>query len=552
MRKQVFASIFLTTLFSTLLMSVLIFTVMYGQFYNEVKQSVQKEASVIKSGYTLLGDKFLDTLQGDVYRVTIIAQDGTVLYDNLRNPAAMENHSDRPEIIQALQFGTGEDNRTSETIGAQTFYHAEKLPDGSILRVASTTDSVFASIAACLPVTIICIAAIAILSGFIAKRRTKSIIYPINRLDLDTPLQNDVYDELSPLLTRIEKQHREIKEKALQLQKKQDEFTAITDSMSEGLILLNARGAVLSINLSAAHLYGLQSNCIGLDFMEIDRSLKLQELIRLALEGKRSETVQELSGRTYQFMTNPVLSSAKVTGVVLLIFDITERLQAEQLRREFTANVSHELKTPLQSIIGSSELIKTGLVKPEDMQRFAERIYNEARHLVDMIEDIIRLSQLDELKGELPKEKIELLSLAKDVAERLTALAQDRGIELSVHGDDAVIYGVHRLVWEIVYNLCDNAVKYNRRGGKVEITVKNDTGGTTLRVADTGIGIPAEDKSRVFERFYRVDKSHSRETGGTGLGLSIVKHAAQYLGATLTLDSKLNSGTVITVRFSKM
>jgi two-component system phosphate regulon sensor histidine kinase PhoR len=549
MKKQIFGSIFFTSLLSTLIMSCLIFSVMYGQFYNEIKQSVKKEAAVIESGYELSGESFLNALKGDVYRVTLIASSGTVLFDNVINPADMENHSDRPEVREALKNGMGEANRNSETIGEQTFYHAIRLPDGSVLRVASTTDSVYASIVACLPITILGILAIAILSGFIAKRRTRSVIQPINSLNLDDPLQNDVYEELSPLLTRIEKQHREINAQMNELQKRQDEFSAITGSMSEGLILLGGSGTVLSMNNSAARLYGIDGSAAGLDFLEIDRSLELQELIRQASLGKRAYKTVEISGRQHQFVASPVISSGRITGTVLLIFDITERVMAEQRRREFTANVSHELKTPLQSIMGSAELMKNGLVKPEDIPRFTQRIYDESHHLVEMIEDIIRLSQLDELREELPKEEIDLTALAGEVAEHLSELARERNVSIRVDGGEVLVMGVRRLIWEIVYNLCDNAVKYNRIGGKVDITVAYGSNGAALTVADTGIGIPKEDQSRVFERFYRVDKSHSRESGGTGLGLSIVKHAAQYLGAAIELNSIVGKGTTVTVRF---
>jgi two-component system phosphate regulon sensor histidine kinase PhoR len=550
MKKQIFGSIFFTSMLSTLVMACLIFIVMYGQFYNTVKQSVKKEAAVIEAGYKLSGEAFFNELSGEIYRVTLIGADGRVLFDNMHDPALMENHADRPEVMAALEYGTGEANRNSETIGRQTFYYALRLPDDSVLRVASTTDSVLSSVWACLPFPILGVIVIAFLSAYVAGRRTGSIIYPINSLNLDEPLQNDVYEELSPLLTRIEKQHREIKAQLIELQKRQDEFSAITGSMSEGLILLGGSGAVLSMNNSAARLYGIEGKPIsGLDFLEIDRSLDLQEIIRAACRGNRADKTMEISGRQHQFVASPVISSGQISGIVLLIFDITERVMAERRRREFTANVSHELKTPLQSIMGSAELMKNGLVKQEDILRFTERIYNESHHLVEMIDDIIRLSQLDELKGELPKEEIDLTALAGDVAEHLSDLAGEREVSIQVRGGAVNIMSVRRLVWEIVYNLCDNAIKYNRSGGKIDVTVANDSGGASLIIADTGIGIPKEDQGRVFERFYRVDKSHSRESGGTGLGLSIVKHAAQYLGAALELKSTEGKGTTVTVRF---
>jgi two-component system phosphate regulon sensor histidine kinase PhoR len=549
MKRQIYSSIFLTSVVSTLLMSVLIFFVMYGQFYNEVKKSVKKEAAVIKTGYTLSGAPFLEELKGETYRITLIKADGTVLYDSVADAASMENHIDRPEVRKALESGTGEADRASETIDKWTYYHAERLSDGNVIRVASTTDSVYSSVWSCLPYSVLGIALIAVLSAVTADKRTKRIIRPINELNLDRPFQNEVYEELTPLLSRIEKQYREIKLKADELQGKQDEFSAITGSMSEGLILVNSGGLIISMNQSAARLYGADRNYTGLDLLAVDRSARLRQIMDDALHGKTSDAVREISGRQYQYLANPVLSAGRVQGAVLLIIDITERQRAEQLRREFTANVSHELKTPLQSIIGSAELLKSGLVKSEDAPRFTERIYNEARHLVNMVDDIIRLSQLDELKGELPKEDIDLTALAGEVAGRLSDIARERGVSIAVRGTSVHVQSVHRLLWEIVYNLCDNAVKYNRTGGAVDITVSDREGSVELTVSDTGIGIPREDQSRVFERFYRVDKSHSRDTGGTGLGLSIVKHAAQYLGLTIRLKSVLGEGTEISVLF---
>lgn len=548
MKRQIYRSIFLTSVASTLLLSVLIFFVMYGQFYSEMKKAVETQASVIKTGYMMSGIPFLEELEGE-YRITLIDAAGTVLFDSFADATSMENHAGRPEVMAAMETGTGEADRASETIGKWTYYHAARLPDGNIIRVASTTDSVYAFVWACLPYTALGIAAIAVLSTIAANRRTKSIIRPINNLNLDKPLQNDVYEELSPLLTRIEKQSREIKLKVDELRSRQDEFTAITGSMSEGLILINSDGMIIHMNKSAARLYGIDCDCTGLDLLAVDRSVSLQQVMDAAQHGKTADVVREISGRQYQYLANPVISADKVQGAVLLILDITERQQAEQLRREFTANVSHELKTPLQSIMGSAELLKSGLVRPEDVPRFTKRIYKEARHLIGMVDDIIRLSELDELKGPVPSEDIDLTRLAREAADSLTEIARERGISITVHGEPVHVRSVRRLLWEIVYNLCDNAVKYNQPGGNVNITVSEREGIVEMTVADTGIGIPKEDQSRVFERFYRVDKSHSRDTGGTGLGLSIVKHAAQHLGLTVGLESSPGKGTTVSIRF---
>lgn len=552
MKRQIFGSILITAVISTLLMSCLIFIVMYGQFYGDMKHTVKKEANLVTAGYALSGEDYLSELRDPSCRVTLIAADGTVLFDTLGDPSTMENHLDRAEVREAFKTGTGEATRMSETIGQQTFYHAIRLGDGSVLRVASSTDIVYATIMACIPYTLLAVIAIAALSAAVAGWRTKRIIKPINQINLDDPLQNDVYAELSPLLTRIEKQHRKISAQMEELQKKQDEFSAITSNMSEGLILLNKNGTILSINKSAARLYGLGRDYIGKDILAVDRSLPVCDIIREASKGKHAETSVDVSGRTYHFVANPVLSSGQIGGTILLAFDITERSHTEQLRREFTANVSHELKTPLQSIMGSAELIKNSLVRDEDLPRFVGRIYDEACHLVELVDDIIRLSQIDEMRPDMMREDVELKALSIDAADRLKEPAAGRGVTISVTGTEATIYGVRQLLYEIIYNLIDNAVKYNRPGGQVSVAVTAADTDITLTVADTGIGIPKEDQSRIFERFYRVDKSHSRDTGGTGLGLSIVKHAALYHNAEIELQSKLGAGTTITVKFPKL
>ncbi|NLA86247.1 MAG: PAS domain S-box protein, partial [Clostridiales bacterium] len=385
----------------------------------------------------------------------------------------------------------------------------------------------------------------------IARWRTRRFIEPINRINLDEPLQNDVYGELAPLLTRIEKQHREISAQSKELQKKQEEFSAITGSMSEGMILLDKNGMILSINKSAARMYGLDRDYTGEDMLAVDRSFPVQGIIKEAFEGKHAETTAEVAGRLLQFTANPVISQGQVSGTILLTFDITERSQTEKLRREFTANVSHELKTPLQTIMGSAELIKNAIARNEDMPHFAQRIYDEACHLVELVDDIIRLSQIDEVRTELPRETVELKALCMDTAERLKTLAGERGVTIEVQGAEAAISGVRQLISEVIYNLMDNAVKYNHPDGWVRVTIASDKTGATLTVADTGIGIPKEDRSRIFERFYRVDKSHSRGTGGTGLGLSIVKHALLFHNAEIDLQSKQGMGTSITVKFPK-
>ena len=361
-------------------------------------------------------------------------------------------------------------------------------------------------------------------------------------------MENDAYEELAPILEKLNRQHKQIARQMQELKQKSDEFEQITDSMNEGLVLLDQKGRILSMNAAAKRLFGADDSMIGQDFLTVDRSIDMSRAIEKALGGKRSEFRKERNGCEYQFMINRTESEGKATGVVILCFDVSETAFAERNRKEVTANVSHELKTPLQSIIGSAELLENGLVKPEDTGRFVGNIKKEATRLIALINDIIRLSQMDE-ESELASEAVDLYDVAREVTEVLADSAAKKQVELQLRGDSCVIQGVRRYLYEIVYNLCDNAIRYNKEGGKVTIELKQQDGNVVLSVSDTGIGIPAEHQSRIFERFYRVDKSHSKETGGTGLGLSIVKHAIAYHGGTIQLDSVVGKGTTITVTF---
>ena len=390
------------------------------------------------------------------------------------------------------------------------------------------------------------IVAALIISAVIAARLSKKIVEPLNSLDLEHPLENKTYDEIAPLLSRINRQHEQIKEQIKALQKKTDEFTQITDNMKEGLVLLDNDGKILSINPAACRLFEADEECIGKDFVSIDRSCEISAAIKRAEESGHSETRTTYSGRIYQFDISRIDSDGSARGSVILFFDMTEQQNAEKMRREFTANVSHELKTPLQGIIGSAELIENGMVRDEDMPRFVGHIRSEAQRLVNLINDIIRLSQLDE-GDEMPHERIGLLSLSQEIAEDLGDAAKKKNVTLSVGGNEAYVFGVSRLLYEVIYNLCDNAIKYNREGGQVDINIDSVGGAAKLTVSDTGIGIAPKHQARIFERFYRVDKSHSKATGGTGLGLSIVKHAVQYHGGTVSIESEENKGTRITV-----
>ncbi|MBQ8827900.1 MAG: PAS domain-containing protein, partial [Clostridia bacterium] len=457
-------------------------------------------------------------------------------------------HMEREEINEALSFGSGESSRYSDTLTEKMIYSAKSLSDGTVLRISASLDSVFALLFDVLfPMIVIMVLSIC-LSAFLARRMAKGIVKPLNELDLEHPAENDSYEELSPILTKIGKQHRQITEQMNELTRKTDEFEQITASMNEGLVLLDKKGFILSMNSAARKLFGTDEVPVGRDFLTVDRSPQMSRAINDAFRGKHSEFREQKNGCEYQFGISCIESDGDTFGVVILCFDVTETAFAEQKRREFTANVSHELKTPLQSIIGSAELLENGLVKPEDTGRFIGNIKNEAERLVSLINDIIRLSQLDE-NSEPADESVDLYDVSKEAIDVLTVSAAKKQIELHLSGEPCVLDGIRRYLYEIVYNLCDNAIRYNIPGGKVNIDVRHDKGNTVLTVSDTGIGIPPEHQSRIFERFYRVDKSHSKETGGTGLGLSIVKHAAAYHGGIIKLDSTVGKGTTVTITF---
>jgi len=548
MTKRIFRSIFLVASVVLLASLLIIMGVMYEYFTNMQKEELKVQTALAAHGVENEGFSYFDGLNAEGYRLTWVAADGTVLYDTEADAASMENHAGRKEIMEALESGTGESERSSETLAEKTSYYAERLPDGTVLRVSVRQYTVFALTLGMLRPICIVLGVALILSAVLANRLSKQIVEPLNTLNLDSPLENDAYEELSPLLTRLERQHRQIGSQFAELKRKQDEFAAVTDSMGEGLILMNEKGIILSINRSATRLFRTDSDCVGRDLLTVDRSLAVQRLLSDAQNGRHGETVMELSGGTFQVNSSPVMSDDRIVGVCILAFDITEKARAEKQRREFSANVSHELKTPLHSIMGSAELLEAGLVEQEDIPRFVGHIRSEAARLVDLVNDIIRLSQLDE-NEEMPREDVEIRPLAEEAATALAGEAESKGVAVEIHGDPADVNGVRRLLYEIIYNLCDNAIKYNIPGGRVDIGISKEKDGTVLTVSDTGIGIPPEVQNRVFERFYRVDQGRSKETGGTGLGLSIVKHAAQYHNAKIELESEVGKGTRIRIRF---
>ena len=551
MTKKIFQSILLVAGCVLLASLLIIMGFLYDYFGGVEENQLRNELSLAAAAVEDGGTDYLSRLTADRCRLTWIAADGSVLYDTRTDAESLENHASRAEVSQALTTGTGESTRYSSTLMEKTMYYAQRLDDGTVLRISISRATVgMIAVGMIQPLLIVLIVAL-ILSGLLARRLSRRIVDPLNSLDLEHPLDNDAYEELSPLLKRIHRQHVEIQTQLRELREKTDEFTQITGSVREGLILLDEHGSILSINAAAQTLFGADAQCVGKDFLTVERSHEISAAIQAAVTDGHSEVRAERAGRVYQFDISRITSDGKLLGTVILSFDITEQEFAERNRREFTANVSHELKTPLQGIIGSAELIENGMVKPDDLPRFVGHIHAEAARLVTLIDDIIRLSQLDEGDA-MPTEPVDLLAVSQEAAENLHDAAAARDVTVSVTGQPSVIPGVRRLLYEVVYNLCDNAIKYNRDGGRVDVTVAADAGGSSITVADTGIGIAPEHQSRVFELFYRVDKSHSKASGGTGLGLSIVKHAVQYHHGRIELESTPDTGTTIRVVFPKV
>ena len=538
MTKRIFRSVFLAAFVVFIACLVLVMGALYSYFSARQEAQLGIEARLAAAGVESGGEAYLENFsRQDGLRLTWIDSDGTVLYDTNADASSMENHADREEVSQALQTGSGEGKRVSATLSEKTVYIALRLSDGTVLRAAASHYTVPTLLLGILQPLIVIVVLAVILSALLASRLSKRIVGPLNAIDLDHPLENDTYDELSPLLTRVERQQRQIRSQLDELTRRRRELEAVTSSMSEGLILLDAEGGILSINPAAKKVFGADDECVGKDILTVDRSPELRAVMEKASRGERGEATIERMGLEYQLTASPVSGG----GAVLLVFDVTERRRAERIRREFTANVSHELKTPLHSIMGAAELLETGLVKPGDEAEFYRRIRTEA---------FIDLSRMDEGES-FPTEQVDLHEVAVEIAAQLEPAAEKRGISLSVEGGPAVMTGVRRLLWEIVWNLADNAIKYGRDGGEATIyTEQLPDGGARLRVKDNGVGIAPEHQTRVFERFYRVDKSHSRATGGTGLGLSIVKHAAQYHHGQIGLESS-DKGTEITVTFPK-
>jgi two-component system phosphate regulon sensor histidine kinase PhoR len=549
-KKRVFLTVFGTALITVLVSVMLLVGVTYQYIHEETKHQMSAQLDYLAEMVESQGEDYLRDLDDSRYRITWIAADGTVLFDNWSDISKMENHSKRQEFIEAQKNGMAEVERHSETMTERLIYAAKLLDDRSVLRLSTDDISPEGVLWLLARPTMLLLLGVLVLTWFVAKRLSRRIVEPLNTIDLDNPLANETYDELMPLLSRIEQQHREISDQSILLNQQRNEFQIVIDNMEEGLVLLNKEGRILLMNRSATHLLAVQDeDYIGRDFLLFGDEPKLHKLLSKVYNGKNYSVSVEMDNKNYEIHGNPVFSDDDIQGVVLFYMDVTEKMEAEQLRREFSANVSHELKTPLHSISGCAELLLNNMVKEADQPQFLQQIYDEAQHMVALVENIISISKLDETSEELPLEEIDLLAMSQDVVKQLMPHAKMKDIELDVSGENVIIKGVHTLIHEMVYNLCDNAIKYNKENGSVSVIVTKNKDEAVLKVKDTGIGIPEDQVDRVFERFYRVDKSHSRASGGTGLGLSIVKHAAIRHNATIKVKSKVGKGTTISVRF---
>ena len=550
MTSKIFRSIFATSivvLFATL---VIITSFLYDYFTDIQINQIKDELSIASVGTEQSGEEYLENLKSDNFRLTWIAGDGTVLFDSQADKLTMDNHLNREEITEAFETGKGSSSRRSATLTEKTLYEAVLLSDGTVLRISVNRASGFVLLLGMMTPVIIVVIIAVIISAVLAHKMSKRIIEPLNKLDLDNPTENEAYEEIAPLLSRIHKQNMKIERKAAELNRRKDEFDLITKNMREGLVLLDKNRNILTINSAATAIFATDESCVGKEFLIINRRHEIISAIEKALTDGHSEIRTRFGEKEYQFDISRIETDGETVGAVVLAFDITEQADAERLRREFTANVSHELKTPLQTITGSAELMENGLVKQEDMPRFVGHIREEATRLVTLVDDIIRLSQLDE-QSELQKENVSLYDIANEACGVLRDSADNKDITLSVSGDIGNVYGVKHLLFEVIYNLCDNSIKYTPDGGKVEVNISETEKEVALTVSDNGIGIAPQHHARIFERFYRVDKSHSKKSGGTGLGLSIVKHSVQYHGGKIAIQSEENKGTTVTVVLPK-
>lgn len=551
MTKKIFKSTVLVSAMILILGSTFVLGILYQYFGKQLNGELEKEASYLAYGVEQNGAEYLEQLKQKDARITYLDASGTVLYDSQADASSMENHSDRKEFQEALKNGSGYAERMSKTLSEKTVYYALKLTDGTVLRVAGTQSSVLALMLQLVP-PVLCVAVIMlILAGIAAARMSARIVEPINALDLDHPEENQIYEEVGPLLSRIHKQNRQIQTQLETARRNQEEFQIITENMQEGLLVIDAYTIILSGNSSVWRMFQVREPKTGESVYSLDRNEDFRKVIEEVLRGQHGSAMLHLDGEYVQLIANPVFRDTKVAGAVLLLVNETEKVERENLRREFSANVSHELKTPLTSISGFAEIIQNGMVQDEDIAKFAGRIYREAQRLIQLVEDTIKISQLDEGENPYEWEKVDAYAVVKNVCSNLKEIAAKKNVHLFIDGEKLVFCTVRPILEEVIYNLCDNGIKYNREDGTVSIHLRELEDSVEIQVKDNGIGIPREDCNRVFERFYRVDKSHSKAIGGTGLGLSIVKHGVTFLGGTIKMLSEEGKGTEITMTFPK-
>lgn len=552
MTKKIFKSIMFVCALVLAVGLAAVMGILYRNFDGQMRKELSKEAAYLEYGVEQQGLDYLKNIKDKSARITYIDQDGTVLFDNEADVSEMKNHSDRTEFQKAEKYGAGESSRYSDTLSEKTIYYALRLKDGTVLRVSGTQDSVLALVENLIFPLCGLLCLMLILSGIMASAISKRIVKPINELDLESPEENQIYEELSPLLSKIHRQNREIQNQLELAKQQQEEFALITENMQEGLIVIDKYTMILSANSSAWNLFHIDRVCQGESVYCLDREEEFRHAIEQVLSGEHTELVLKLNGSDIQLIANPVIRDKKTEGAVVLLVNVTEKLERESLRREFSANVSHELKTPLTSISGFAEIMQGGLVKNEDIPKFAGRIYKESQRLLQLVEDVIQISQLDEEKTSYVWEPVDVYQVCKNAFESLKEKAKSLNVHLYICGERMKMEAVRTLLEEAIYNVCDNAIKYNRNDGSVSVFLTQTAQEIQIVVKDTGVGIPKEDQDRVFERFYRVDKSHSKEIGGTGLGLSIVKHAVGALKGSVILRSEEGNGTEICMKFPKV
>lgn len=552
MKRQIFRSTCLVAFISVIVIFVLITGRLYSYFTNVTFQQLKTQTELVSKAVSNEGMDYLKDLdRSSDYRITWIDSDGTVLFDSQEDITKMDNHAQREEFKEAKKEGYGQASRYSDTLIHNSLYSAKELKDGSVIRLSSEQNSIFSLVLNMLQPIAWMILLVILCSMYFANQVSNRIVKPLNEMDLNQSLNESHYPELDPLLKRIDLQQHQLKKQSDSLRHRQYEFDTVTSNMNEGLALLNPEGIILFLNRKAKVLLGANDESVGKDILMVNRSLKVHDLLVQAQKGEKQECLLDIHNETYQMLASPIMGSHGVRGIALLILNVTDKIQAEQIRREFTANVSHELKSPLHTISGCAELLMNDIVKKEDRQHFVEEIYKEAQRMIALIEDIIKLSHLDEGASDMVYEMVDVLPFCQQIVDSLQAKADQNQISLSVHGENVQLNVIPQLLNSIVYNMMDNAIKYNKVNGTVDLSIHDLSNTVQIVIKDSGIGIPSEDTQRIFERFYRVDKSHSKEVGGTGLGLSIVKHALQVLHAQLLVDSIPDQGTTMDLRFPK-